>query len=241
MQCHVLISKKMKNYLLILYNKALGFLTPIIIIMGFYFFYSFVVTPKIYFFLRLILCPYLIPLFIYRITFAFIPLKEGAFYIESDSDIAWQMSYKIQSIYGAIPQLEKFLISLGLFSFWLRMWGSKIGKNVFWTSHTQVLDRNGLVVGNFVFFGHESVLTSHITNFKHGKAIIYFKKIKIGNHVFVGARSKIAPGVQIDDGVKLPFEAMTRINQKINAKTFNTDDMIWTAKHKVHKNEKRKI
>lgn len=213
----------MKSFLN-LYNRFLDYLTPSIIISEFLLFYLFVKTQSTSYFILFLIIPYLIPCLLFRITFALTKLKEGAFYVESNSDINWQMAFKFQSIYGAIPQLEKLIIALGLYSPWLRLWGSTIGKNVFWTSHTQVLDRSGLVIGDYCFFGHECALTSHVTSFKRGKAIIYYKKIKIGNHVFLGARSNIAPGVVIQDGTKLPFNTITRINQKISPETFSVDD-----------------
>ncbi len=116
----------------------------------------------------------------------------------------WNGAYKIQNFFYAFPYLERVLVLFGFYSIWLRLWGSKIGKNVFWTSHTLIGDRQGVIVGDNSLFGHGCTLISHVVHIREGKVFLYYKPIKIGKNVFVGAGSGIGPGTTIKDNTRLP-------------------------------------
>jgi acetyltransferase-like isoleucine patch superfamily enzyme len=45
--------------------------------------------------------------------------------------------------------------------------------------------------------------------------MLYVKKVKIGNDVFVGAGCHLAPGVVIKDGVYIPVATNLYLNQKV--------------------------
>jgi acetyltransferase-like isoleucine patch superfamily enzyme len=153
-------------------------------------------------------------------THASASVRFGAHYYNPAQASPWVMSFYLQALYGAFPQLERNLIVLGLFSPWLRLWGSKVGTNVLWTSHTQILDRSGLEIGDNVFFGHMCLLTPHVTDLRHGKLLFYFRKIHIGHNVFLGGACRIGPGVRIDDGVALPAATDIFIGKHITKDTY---------------------
>ena len=52
--------------------------------------------------------------------------------------------------------------------------------------------------------------------------MLYVRAIRIGNDVFIGAGSRIGPGVVIDDGVYLPILTDLYVNQKVDAQTVET-------------------
>lgn len=185
-----------------------------------YLFVEFVLTKNIYYFLSFCLTPYLLPLLIQRLVLATYPLKEGGFYIglEEKNFQPWLFTLRVQQIYLVFPQLERLLFYLpGLYSAWLRAWGSKIGKNVFWTPGTVVNDRSLMDVGDFIIFGHNTYMSSHLLRVKNGKFFVYVKKIKIGNYSFIGAFTKMGPGTTIHPGSQVQAMSNFSVNQKYPA------------------------
>ena len=82
---------------------------------------------------------------------------------------------------------------------WLRLWGAKVGKNVVWTPQVAISDRGFLEIGDNVIFGNWVRLIAHVATPKKDKLKLYIQTIKIGNNVFVGGESFLAPGVEIED------------------------------------------
>ncbi|MBY0414837.1 MAG: hypothetical protein K2Q18_11755 [Bdellovibrionales bacterium] len=99
----------------------------------------------------------------------------------------------------------------GLYSLWLRLWGSKIGKNVNWVN-TLVIDRSGLDIGDNVFFGYQCYLSAHVAMIMNGKLILYFKHISVGSNSFIGASSVLTPGSKIKDLSIVPAKTQLKIN-----------------------------
>ncbi|MDD4972918.1 MAG: hypothetical protein PHY93_01130 [Bacteriovorax sp.] len=164
--------------------------------------------------------PYLLPLMIQRIVLGIYPLKEGGNYIglAEKSFSPWLFSLRVQQIYLVFPQLERLLFFLpGLYSAWLRAWGSQIGKNVFWTPGTVVNDRSLMEVGDFVIFGHNTYMSSHLLRVKNGKFFVYVRKIKIGSYSFIGAFTKMGPGTKISSGSQVQAMSNFSINQNFPA------------------------
>jgi acetyltransferase-like isoleucine patch superfamily enzyme len=144
-------------------------------------------------------------------------MTEGGSYIGLDEKKfqPWLFSLRIQQIYLVFPQLERLLFFLpGMYSAWLRAWGSKIGKSVFWTPGTIVNDRSLMDVGDFVIFGHNTYMSSHLLRVKNGKFFVYVKKIKIGSYTFVGAFTKMGPGTTIAQGSQIQVMSNFSVNQK---------------------------
>jgi hypothetical protein len=180
-------------------------------------FAQFVLTKNLYFFAAFLLLPYFLPLLIQRIVLGIYPIKEGGVYIGLDekSFSPWLFSLRVQQIYLVFPQLERLLFYLpGLYSGWLRLWGSKIGKNVFWTPGTIVNDRSLMDVGDFVIFGHNTYMSSHLLRVKNGRFFVYIKKIKIGSNCFIGAFTKMGPGTTIQSGSQIQVMSNFSVNQK---------------------------
>ncbi len=148
---------------------------------------------------------YLYPLLAFRLHNLFFPLKEGAFNLAQKKYSPWWGSFKIQEIYYQIPQLEYLLHLIpGLYSFWLRLWGSKIGKGVIWTPNVEVNDRGLMRIGDGVVTGHKCHFICHVIWPKKDGLLLIVKRITLDSHAFIGAGSKFGPGVIVEERVCIP-------------------------------------
>jgi len=155
----------------------------------------------------LIFAIYGFPLIMFRVTNIFMPVgKEGKSWLDSENPSPWWIGHQIQLIYVAFPQVETILKLIpGAFSFWLRLWGSKIGRNVYWTPQVEIMDRNLVNVGDNVVFGHRVFCSSHIIKRKPGGRIaLLVKRIEIGGRAFIGAGANLGPGVEVTPGAFVP-------------------------------------
>ena len=144
---------------------------------------------------------YVVPLVSFRIHGLFFPLQEGASHLDGERYSPWWGGHQIQAVLIAFPVFETALrLVPGLFSFWLRLWGSDIGRRVYWTPTLRLGDRGLLTVGDDVIFGYDCGLSSHlIKRTKKGRVLLLVKRITLGDRVFLGAGAIIGPGVRIDD------------------------------------------
>jgi hypothetical protein len=166
----------------------------------------------------LILILYLLPPITLRIHEIFFPLREGASRLSDRKYSHWWGAHQIQLIYIALPQLEALLrLVPGLYSAWLRLWGSRVGRGVYWTPNIEITDRSHLEIGDRVVFGHKCKLLGHAIKPKGDEVILYLRRIKIGNGAFIGAGSRIGPGAVIGDGAYLPVLTDVYINQAIGS------------------------
>ena len=173
--------------------------------------------PGILSIMALIISLYVFPLLVYRIHEHFYPLKEGISYLGGKEYSPWWGSHQIQVIYIAFPALETLLRLIpGAFSLWLRLWGAKVGKNVYWTPQLEISDRSLIEIGDNVVFGNGVGIYSHIIKPKKQDLLLYVKKVKIGNNVFLGAWNHIAPGVTIADATYVPVFTHIYPNKKFS-------------------------
>ena len=160
---------------------------------------------------------YGLPVLIYRSHQWIYPVQEGVSYLRSKEYSPWWGSHQIQVIYITIPALEAVLRLIpGAFSIWLRLWGARIGRNVYWTPGLEIADRGFLEIGDRVVIGHRVGIYPHVIKPRKQELMLYVKKVKIGNDVFLGAGSRLAPGVVIQDGTYVPVETDFYPNQQVN-------------------------
>jgi hypothetical protein len=158
---------------------------------------------------------YLYPVATYRLLNLFWPLKEGRYDLSQKKYNPWWGSHQIQLIYYACPWLEALLRMIpGLFSFWLRLWGAKIGKNIYWTPNVEIDDRPLIEIGNGVIMGHKLHFISHVILPHKNKLPLFVRKVSVGDHCFLGAGSRLGPGVVIESGTCLPILTEGKINQR---------------------------
>lgn len=166
--------------------------------------------------LLLVFAIYLIPLLGMRIHHSFYPLHEGTSDLAAPTYSAWWGTHQLQAVFNAFPAFETLLRLIpGCYSSWLRCWGSNIGKKVYWTPHVEITDRSLLEIGDQVIFGDKVICYSHVVMQKTPKLLLYVKTIKIGNHVFIGAGSRLGPGTHIADFSVIPLLTDLTINQAV--------------------------
>ncbi|MEH2255467.1 DapH/DapD/GlmU-related protein [Nostoc sp.] len=173
-------------------------------------------SPNIFSILVVFLSIYGLPVLVYRLHEWVYPVREGISYLQSKEYSPWWGSHQIQVIYITISALEGVLRLIpGVFSCWLRLWGAKVGRDVYWTPSLEIADRSLLEIGDRVVIGHRVGIYSHIIKPRKQNLMLYVKKVKIGSNVFVGAGSNLAPGVVIGDGSYLPAASNLYPNQKV--------------------------
>jgi acetyltransferase-like isoleucine patch superfamily enzyme len=173
-------------------------------------------SPNIFSILAVFLSIYGLPVIVYRLHEWVYPLREGISYLQNKEYSPWWGSHQIQVIYIAIPALEAVLRLIpGVFSCWLRLWGAKVGRDVYWTPGLEIADRSLLEIGDRVVIGHRVGIYSHVIKPRKQNLMLYVKKVKIGSNVFVGAGSNLAAGVVIGDGSYVPAVSNLYPNQKV--------------------------
>jgi hypothetical protein len=178
--------------------------------------YGLVLRPSLWSLSSIFLAIYIYPLFVFRLHNIIFPIKEGKFNLEEKAYNPWWGAHQIQLLFYAIPQFEALLrVTPGAFSLWLRLWGSKVGKGVYWTPNIEIDDRCLVEIGDGALMGHKIEMLSHIVGPKNGHLSLMTKKIKIGKRCFVGAGSRLGPGATIEDGAFVPVLTDVYINQVI--------------------------
>jgi hypothetical protein len=154
--------------------------------------------PKLIFFI------YFLPLIINKIHFKFYPFSDGYWMLSEKKYNRWWASHMFQYPFIAIPWLESVLHFFpGLYSCWLRAWGSKIGNGIFWTPRVEIIDRGLVEIGDRVIIGHLATMCSHMVTEIDGNPCLVVKKIIIGDKSFIGADSQFGPGAVVKPGTKI--------------------------------------
>lgn len=149
---------------------------------------------------------YALPLTTFRVLNRWRPLREGRSRLDVPEYSPWWASHQCQGLFIALPQFESVLQLIpGCFSLWLRCWGSRIGRGVYWTPRVEIADRSLLEVGDRTVMGHKVEIYAHAVRPTRAGLILHVRRIVIGRDVFVGAGSRIGPGVDIADGVRVPL------------------------------------
>lgn len=190
-------------------------------------FYLFVVDPSPARFAVLCALPYVVPLALYRLVTFVAPIRIGGSRLQRGTWNSWFVAYRLQLIYSYVPWLEQILLSVpGLYSLWLRAWGSRIGKAVFWGGTVSVTDRGHVEIGDGTFFGNQVYLSAHVvrTKVRNGQSegIVYLKPVVIGRGVFVGAGCRMGPGVVVEDGAQLPVLTDLYLNERFEGQSAAT-------------------
>jgi len=159
---------------------------------------------------------YLLPALCFRVHDALWPLEEGLSRLDEASYSPWWGAHQIQLIYDAVPFIEGLLRALpGLYSAWLRLWGSQVGSKVYWTPRVEIADRSMMVIGDRVVFGHQVACYPHVVSRKHERLVLYLKRVRVDDDVFLGAGSRLGPGAHIREGTVLPVLTDVGIGQSL--------------------------
>lgn len=165
-----------------------------------------ILNPHPFNFLGLFGLIYIFPLLLYRLTALFIPVQKGIQYLHKNGPAnGWVVAHRFQLIYYVFEFLESGLKLIpGAYSTWLRLWGSQIGKNVYWTPHTRVGDRTMLNIGSNVFIGNATYISPHVVKPKNDQMMLFIEPVQIDSYTFIGTHCVLGPGAKLKQGKSLP-------------------------------------
>ena len=172
--------------------------------------------PSLWGLISLPLVVYLLPVAIFRLHQLIWPLKPGKYDLLAAKYVPWWGSYNFQQTFNTFPMFENILLLYPpLFSVWLRLWGAKIGKNVYFTPCLRVLDRPMIRIGDQTLLGFKTSMTSHVILPKNGSQWLVVAPVTIERDCFIGAYTRIGPGATVKQGVLLPFQHVVWMNETV--------------------------
>jgi hypothetical protein len=143
---------------------------------------------------------YLVPPVAVRTLFLVGRLREGNLAVGSKDFFLWWASFQWQIIFCRLPALEEMMrIVPGLYSMWLRLWGSKIGRFTFWAPGTLILDRSFLKIGDDVVLGIGVRLNAHVADLDNkGQRRLFLAPVEIGDRCHIGGYSLLTSGTKVE-------------------------------------------
>jgi hypothetical protein len=151
--------------------------------------------------LALVFVLYGLPPLAFRLHEWRFPLREGGSRLVGKAYSPWYGGHQLQLVYLSFPGLERGLrLVPGLFSAWLRLWGARVGRGVYWTPHFEISDRSLVEIGNGVIFGHRAGVYPHVIKPRRDNLLLLVKRVRIDDGAFVGAGSVLGPGVHVHAG-----------------------------------------
>jgi acetyltransferase-like isoleucine patch superfamily enzyme len=204
----------------------LGNWIPTFLIIGFIAMLNFCIKSQfIIFFIFLYL--YFLPVFLYRIFNFLFPKKYGRCEIFSSRYNCWWYGVQFQTIYTRFPFLEEFLrIFPFVYSFWLRLWGAKIGRFIFWSPGVLIVDRGDLEIGDNCVIGYGAKFTSHLLTKTHKRNLLIYERITLKSNVVIGAEVNVGPGVTINSDVVIAaLSTLLPFSEWKNSKEYNSKEI----------------
>ncbi len=142
---------------------------------------------------------YLVPPVFTRIILAFRPISGGTYIVGQREFLTWWATAQCQMLFCRLPFLEELLrLVPGIYSLWLRLWGSRIGRLTFWSPGLRILDRSFLQVGDDVVFGTGVRLNAHVLDEQNGEQVLHLARIVVGDRARVGGYSLLTSGTFVD-------------------------------------------
>ena len=127
--------------------------------------------------------------------------------VGSGAFLRWWWRSQWQVVFNRLPMLEELLrLVPGLYSQWLRLWGSKVGRFVYWTPGLRVLDRQFLCLGDQCRFGANVSLNPHVIG-PHpttGEHTLLVAPVAVGARATVGGESILTAGAWVADDETSP-------------------------------------
>ncbi len=147
---------------------------------------------------------YFLPPLMSRLVVALLGRPRRSQAVPSKTSYAWWITTQLQVPFMRFPFLEELLRMIpGFYSVWLRLWGAKVGKFVFWSPQVLIADRPFVEIGDGVIFGYGAKVTSHFLKKSKLGTYLVFGIPKVGSSSLVGAMSVIAPGATLLEGSTL--------------------------------------
>ena len=176
---------------------------------------AFTVTPSVWLLAAGIAIIYIVPVTCYRAHNALWPLAEGLTRIDAPGYSPWWGGHQFQVVYSAFPALETALrLVPGAYSVWLRLWGSRIGRDVYWPPMMDIPDRALIEVDDGAIFGNGVACYAHVVQRRGLALMLYVRRIRIGASALIGAGSRLGPGTQIGAGYTMPVFTVATIGRR---------------------------
>jgi hypothetical protein len=145
---------------------------------------------------------YLFPPLAARALFALWGPTPRAATMGSSAFLRWWALTQLQVVFNRLPQLEELLrLVPGLYSSWLRLWGSRVGRLVFWSPGVVVTDRQLVDVGDGAVLGMGAKVAPHIVvREPDGVTRLVAAPVVIGAGAVVGGLTVFGPGSRMAAG-----------------------------------------
>ena len=121
--------------------------------------------------------------------------------VGSPAFLRWWYITQWQVLFQRLPVFEELLRLIpGCYSAWLRLWGAKIGRFVYWSPGVKLFDRPFLRVGDRVVIGADTKICPHMIGSSSVDACgseLILSPIVIGDDVLVGGSTLLPAGVSI--------------------------------------------
>ena len=137
-----------------------------------------------------------LPLLVFRLTNALWPVVPvRAARLDRPVYSPWWGAHQIQIVYETFPFLEAALRMVpGLYSLWLRAWGARVGKRVYYPPTMRIMDRSLIEIGDGVVFGHHVECVSHFVAKRKDAILLFVQTIVIESGAMVGTHVAMGPG-----------------------------------------------
>jgi hypothetical protein len=143
---------------------------------------------------------YIVPLVPGRLLRASLRPAPPEILIGNGDFLRWWACFQCQVLFLRFPVLEEILRLIpGLYSLWLRGWGSRIGKLTYWAPQTVILDRGFLDIGDHVVFGAGVRLNPHVME-RDPEPLLRLAPVRIGDGAMIGGYSLLTAGTEIASG-----------------------------------------
>ena len=143
---------------------------------------------------------YIVPLVPGRLLRASLRSAPPEIPIGSRDFLRWWASFQCQVLFLRFPVFEEILRLIpGLYSLWLRGWGSRIGRLTYWAPQTVILDRGFLDIGDHVVFGAGVRINPHVME-RDPEPMLRLAPVTIGGGTMIGGYSLLTAGTEIAAG-----------------------------------------
>ena len=148
----------------------------------------------------------LVPPLVVRLSQQIRPVPAEAA-VGSAAFLRWWWQFQWQIVFNRLPMIEETIrLVPGLYAVWLRLWGARVGRLIYWTPTLRVLDRQLLDLGDGCTFGAGVSLNPHVIG-PHpdtGTMTLLAAPIKVGAGAVVGGESTLLPGCWVGPGEAQP-------------------------------------
>ena len=145
---------------------------------------------------------YLLPPLLARAVVKGFPFRATVIETGTADFFKWWALLNLQVLFCRLPALEEAMrLVPAAYSAWLRLWGSHIGRLVYWSPGTRVLDRSFLDIGDDVVFGAAVRLNPHVmARSDNGALQLILAPVKIGPRAVIGGYALLTAGTEIPAG-----------------------------------------